>query len=158
MIPLRAGYLAAFPHKPRLEQDRKGQVDVVAAQQNMFADGNPRDVGDAARRTGSQLEQAEIRSAAADIDDQNVPRLGIMCVESLPQRVGRAVAVAASNRTPPAAPRAAARCSGNPASSAAFRVSRWAAASNEAGTVMVISWSSNAQPDPAKLLSHAPRR
>ena len=78
MIPLWAGDLAAFPHKPRFKQDREGQVDVVAAQQNMFADGNPRDVGDAARRTGSQLEQAEIRGASADIDDQDVPRLSIV--------------------------------------------------------------------------------
>ena len=84
VIPLRAGNLAAFPHKPRFKQDREGEIDVVAAQQNVFADGNPLDVGDDARRTGSQLEQAEIRGATANIDDQDVLRLGIVRRQSLP--------------------------------------------------------------------------
>ena len=88
MFPLRAGNLAAFSHKARFKQDCEGQVDVVSTQQNMFADSHPRDVGDAARRTGSQLEQAEIRGASADMDHQDVPRLGIVCVPPFPQRVG----------------------------------------------------------------------
>ena len=41
--------------------------------------------------TGSELEQAEIRGASADIDDQDVTRPGIVCVQYFPQRVGRAV-------------------------------------------------------------------
>ena len=40
--------------------------------------------------TGSQREQAEIRGASADIDDQDVPRLGIVCV-ACPQRLCRTV-------------------------------------------------------------------
>ena len=74
MIPLWSRDLAAFAHEPWFKQDRESQVDVVATQQNVFADGNPRDVGDAVRRTGSQLEQAKIRGASADIDDQDVSR------------------------------------------------------------------------------------
>ena len=49
------------------------------------------DVGHHARRTGSQLEQAEIRGASADIDDQDVSRPGIVRRQSFPRRVGRAV-------------------------------------------------------------------
>ena len=73
---MRSGHPAAFRHKPRLRERREGEINVVTAQQDMFADRNPPDVGDRARRAGSQLEQAEIRSAAADIDDQDVARLG----------------------------------------------------------------------------------
>jgi hypothetical protein len=57
---------------------------------DVFADSDPRDVGDAARRTQSQREQAEIRGASADIDDQDVPRLRIGCV-GCPQRLCRTV-------------------------------------------------------------------
>src|SRR5437870_202033 len=48
--------------------------------------------------------------------------------------------------------------SGKPASCAAINVSRWAAASNEAGTVTVISWVSNSKSGPrwANRLFHAP--
>jgi hypothetical protein len=56
----------------------------------VFADSDPRNVGDVARRAGSQREQAEIRGAAADIDDQDVPRLGIGCV-ACPQRLCQTV-------------------------------------------------------------------
>src|SRR6266436_3592304 len=47
--------------------------------------------------------------------------------------------------------------SGKPASCAAISVSRWAAASNEAGTVTVISWVSNSKSGPrwANRLFHA---
>ncbi len=41
---------------------------------------------------GLQLEQAEIRSAAADIDDQDAPRLGRVPVCPFPQGLGRGVA------------------------------------------------------------------
>ena len=40
---------------------------------------------------GLQLEQTEIRGAAADIDDQDAPRLGRVPVHPFPQRLGRAV-------------------------------------------------------------------
>jgi hypothetical protein len=88
---LRAGNLTALSHKPRFKQDGEGQIDVVAAEQNVFADRNSPDVGDHARRTGSQLEQAEIRGASADVDDQDVPWLGTVRLQSFPRRVGRAV-------------------------------------------------------------------
>ena len=87
---MRAGDLPAFINQPRFEQDRKRQVNVVATQQNVLADGNPSDIRDRTGRTRPQFEQTEIRSAAADIDDQDVPRLGIMCVQPFPPRVGRA--------------------------------------------------------------------
>ena len=50
--------------------------------------------------------------------------------------------------------------SGKPASSAAVSVSLWAAASNDAGTVTVISWLSNSKSAPAlaNRLFHAPLR
>ena len=92
MIPLRTGHLPAFRREPGLQEDREGQIDIVAAEQNMVADRNPADVGDRARRAGSELEQTEIRGAAADIDDQDAPRLGRVPVHPFPQRLGRAVA------------------------------------------------------------------
>jgi hypothetical protein len=49
----------------RLAEARGAERD--RAQQDMFADSHPRDVGDAARRTASQLEQAEVRGTAANI-------------------------------------------------------------------------------------------
>ncbi len=91
VIPLWAGHPAAFRHKPRLQQGREGQINIVAAQQDMFADRDPPDVGDRARRARSQVEQTEIRGAAADIDDEDVPRLGSVSVQSFPQWLGRAV-------------------------------------------------------------------
>src|ERR1700737_4256818 len=50
--------------------------------------------------------------------------------------------------------------SGKPASCGAINVNRWAAASNEAGTVTVISWVSNSKSGPrwANRLFHAPLR
>src|SRR5690242_14262395 len=89
MIPLRAGNSPTFAREPRFKQDRKGEVDIVAAQQDMFTDSDPRDVGNATRSASTQLEQAEVRSAAADIDDQDVARPGI--VQFLPQRSSQAV-------------------------------------------------------------------
>ena len=89
MVPLWAGNPSAFAREPRFEQDRKGQVDIVSAQQNMLADGNPRDIGDTAHGGWTQLEQAEVRSAAADIDHQNVSRLRF--AQFLPQRTRQAV-------------------------------------------------------------------
>ena len=91
VIPLRAGHPTTFRHKARLEQRREGEIDVVAAEQDMFADRNPPDVGDPTRRTGPRLEQTEIRGAAADVDHQDMPRLGGVRVPPFPQRLGRAV-------------------------------------------------------------------
>ena len=59
--------------QPGLERVRQGEVDVVAAEQDVLAD---RDPADAARVRASVLaldgEQAEVGGAAADVDDQNV--------------------------------------------------------------------------------------
>ena len=72
----------------RLAEARGAERD--RAQQDMFADSHPRDVGDAARRTASQLEQTEVRGTAANINDQDVPQIGIVS-RSFPQRVSRTV-------------------------------------------------------------------
>ena len=91
MIPLRTGHPPTFRNEPRLHEDREGQIDIVAAEQNMFADRNPLDVGKRAGRAGPEFEQTEIRSAAADIDDQDAPRLGRVPVYPFPQGLGRGV-------------------------------------------------------------------
>ena len=91
VIKLWAGHPAAFRHELGLDQRREGEIDIVAPQQDMFADRNPPDVGDRARRAGAHIEQTEIRGAAADVDDQDMPRLGGVRVQPFPQRLGRAV-------------------------------------------------------------------
>ena len=97
VIPLRAGHPAAFHHQPRFEQHRERQIDIVAAQQDMFADRHPPDVGQRARRAGSQLEQAEIRGASADIDDQDVP-LASGCRVPVPSHNGSAAPCCSSQQ------------------------------------------------------------
>src|SRR5215472_17748304 len=90
MFPLRAGKLAS-PGQPRFDEACDGKVDVVAAQEDMLAHSHAPDVGDWAWLVQVQLEQTEIRGAAADIDDQRVPWPGTAIVEPAPQLMSRVV-------------------------------------------------------------------
>src|SRR5215467_9075969 len=92
MFPLRAGKLAS-PGKPRFDEVCDGKVDVVAAQEDMLAHSHAPDVGDRAWLVQVQLEQTEIRSTAADIDDQRVPWPGLTIVEWAPQLMSRIVSL-----------------------------------------------------------------
>src|SRR3954447_11137068 len=90
LVPLLAGNLTAFSHKPELDQSREGEINIVAPKQDMLADSDASDNGGCARRIRSQLEQAEIRCASANVDDQDVPVFRAVAVRSFLQRVGPA--------------------------------------------------------------------
>ena len=83
MIPLRAGELAASPGEPSFDEVSDGEIEIVAAQQDMLAHSHAPDVGHRAWLVEVQLEKAEIRGAAPDIDYQRVPRSGVTNVELL---------------------------------------------------------------------------
>jgi hypothetical protein len=85
LIPLRAGKLAACRGKPRFQEVCDGEVDIVAAQQDMLAHRHAPDVRDRALLVQAQFEKAEIRGAAADVDYQHVTQPSITIVEPLPQ-------------------------------------------------------------------------
>ena len=84
LIPLRAGKLAARPGKPRLQEMGDGKVDIVAAEQRMLAHRDTPDVRVPRLLVQANFKNAEIRSAAADIDDQHVSQPGIAIVGPLP--------------------------------------------------------------------------
>ena len=84
LVPLRAGKPAADPGKPRLQEVGNGKVDIVAAQQRMLAHRDAPDVRVRRLLVQANFKNAEIRGAAADIDDQHVSRTGIAVVGPLP--------------------------------------------------------------------------
>ena len=56
MIPLRAGKLPAYPGEPRFDEVRDSEIDIVAAQQDVFAHGRAPDIGDGALLVSTQFE------------------------------------------------------------------------------------------------------
>ena len=58
--------------QPRLQQNGECKVDVVAAQQDVLADGDTPDIGDRTKSTRPYLEETEIGGSAADIDDEDM--------------------------------------------------------------------------------------
>ena len=84
LIPLRAGKPAVRPGKPRLQEMGYGKVDIVAAEQRMLAHRDTPDVRVRRLLVQANFKNAEIRGAAADIDDQHVSQPGIAVVGPLP--------------------------------------------------------------------------
>lgn len=77
-IPLRRTKFAAGGRQPRLDHVRQRQVHVVAAQEDMVADGDAADRGNIPScRRSLQREQAEVRGAAADVNHQDVERFRV---------------------------------------------------------------------------------
>ena len=68
-----------------LDRMRQGEVDVVAAEQDVLADGHPADAAFSpilAPLLPVDGKQAEVRRAAADIDDENVAQLASAVLRS----------------------------------------------------------------------------
>src|SRR6516164_4896768 len=68
-----------------LQEVGDGKVDIVAAEQVVIAHGDAPDVGNRGLVAQAQFENAEIRGAATDIDDQHMPQPRIALVGPLPQ-------------------------------------------------------------------------
>lgn len=77
MIPLLAGKLTVLHAEPCFDQMRYRKVDIIPAQQDVLTHCDALDEGDRTPRILAHLKQAEVRSAAADIDHQHVPRPAI---------------------------------------------------------------------------------
>ena len=137
--PIARRKAGRLPREPRFHEVRDGQIDIVAAQQDMFAHRHAPDVGDRAL-TAFGRSSNKLKSEVPPPISMTSTCRGSASRSSSPATThAQGRAVPASNRTQPAAPRAVARRSGKPASSAAAIVSRCAPASKEAGTVIVIS-------------------
>ena len=78
LVPLRAGKLAAWPASRGSSEVGDGKIDIVAAEQDMLAHRHAPDVWHRALLVQAKFKKAEIRGAAADIDDQHVPQTGIV--------------------------------------------------------------------------------
>ena len=75
VVPLPSGKPAR--RKARFEQMRDCKIDVIAAEQDVVADGDPRDPGITAALILAEFKQAEVRSAAPNVDHQNMARGGL---------------------------------------------------------------------------------
>jgi hypothetical protein len=84
LIPLRTGKPAALSGKPRLQEMGDGKVDIVAAKQRMLAHRDTPYIRVRRLLVQANFKNAEIRRAAADIDDQHVSQPGIAVVVPLP--------------------------------------------------------------------------
>ena len=83
LIPLRAGKPLACTRKPRLQEMGDGKVDIVTAEQRMLAYRDTPDVRLRLLLVQADFKNAEIRGAAADIDDQYVSQTAIAVVGPL---------------------------------------------------------------------------
>ena len=87
MIPLPNGKPAFASREAWFDEMGDCKIDVIAPEQDVVADGNPGDPGVPAAFILAELKQAEIRSAAPDVDHQNVAYAGLRIWQRAP-RIG----------------------------------------------------------------------
>src|SRR5208337_2086088 len=85
VVPLPSGKSAPARREARFEQMRDCEIDIIAAEKDVVADGDPLDRGITTTLMPSELEQAEIRSAAPDVDHQNMARGGLRIRQRAPR-------------------------------------------------------------------------
>ena len=85
MIPLPNGKSALAHREAWFQQMRNCKIDVITAEQDVVADGDPLNPGITTALMSTQFEQAEIRSAAPDVDHQNMARGGLRIWQCAPR-------------------------------------------------------------------------